>query len=63
MTERGSGTIFTIGSWMACVGSPIVGLYSATKAAPEQLTRSWAAEFGPRGVRCVTVSPGVTRTP
>ena len=63
MTERGSGTIVTIGSWMAGIGSPIVGLYSATKAAQEQLTRSWAAEFGPRGVRCVTVSPGVTRTP
>lgn len=63
MVERGSGTVVTIGSWMAGVGSPIVGLYSATKAAQEQLTRSWAAEFGPRGVRCVTVSPGVTRTP
>ena len=63
MLERGRGTIVTIGSWMAGVGSPIVGLYSATKAAQEQLSRSWAAEFGPRGVRCVTVSPGVTRTP
>ena len=63
MVERGYGTVVTIGSWMAGVGSPIVGLYSATKAAQEQLTRSWAAEFGPRGVRCVTVSPGVTRTP
>lgn len=63
MVERGRGSIITIGSWMATVGSPIVGLYSATKAAQEQLTRSWAAEFGPRGVRCVTVSPGVTRTP
>ena len=48
---------------MASVGSPIVGLYSATKAAEEQLTRSWAAEFGPQGVRVNTVSPGVTRTP
>ena len=63
MVERGSGTVVTIGSWMAGVGSPIVGLYSATKAAQEQLSRSWAAEFGPRGVRCFTVSPGVTRTP
>jgi len=48
---------------MASVGSPIVGLYSATKAAEEQLSRSWAAEFGPRGVRFNVVSPGVTRTP
>jgi 3-oxoacyl-[acyl-carrier protein] reductase len=63
MVEAGHGTIVTIGSWMSQVGSPFVGLYSATKAAQEQLTRSWAAEFGPLGVRCVTVSPGVTRTP
>ena len=63
MVERGHGSVITIGSWMASVGSPIVGLYSATKAAEEQLTRSWAAEFGPAGVRANTVSPGVTRTP
>lgn len=63
MAERGSGVIVVIGSWMAVVGSPVVGLYSATKAAEAQLARSWAAEFGPRGVRVNTVSPGVTRTP
>lgn len=46
MTERGSGTIITIASWMAGVGTPIVGLYSATEAAQDQLTRSWAAIGG-----------------
>lgn len=63
MAERGSGAIVVIGSWMASVGHAFVGLYSATKAAEAQLARSWAAEFGPRGVRVNTVSPGVTRTP
>ncbi len=63
MAERGAGAVVTIGSWMATVGSPIVGLYAATKAAEQQLTRSWAAEFGPSGVRVNTVAPGVTRTP
>ncbi|MFC0645724.1 SDR family NAD(P)-dependent oxidoreductase [Cellulomonas phragmiteti] len=63
MTERGHGSIVVIGSWMAHVGHPFVGLYSATKAAEIQLARSWAAEFGPRGVRVNTVSPGATRTP
>ena len=63
MAERGAGVVVTIGSWMATVGSPIVGLYAATKAAEQQLTRSWAAEFGPSGVRVNTVAPGVTRTP
>jgi NAD(P)-dependent dehydrogenase (short-subunit alcohol dehydrogenase family) len=63
MAERGSGAIVVIGSWMAHVGHAFVGLYSATKAAEIQLARSWAAEFGPRGVRVNTVSPGATRTP
>ena len=63
MAERGHGAIVVIGSWMAHIGHPIVGLYSATKAAEIQLARSWSAEFGPRGVRVNTVSPGATRTP
>ena len=62
MAERGRGSIVTIGSWMAVVGSPFAAFYTATKAADEQLTRSWAAEFGPRGVRVNAVAPGVTLT-
>jgi NAD(P)-dependent dehydrogenase (short-subunit alcohol dehydrogenase family) len=63
MASRGSGVIITIGSWMASVGSPFAALYTATKAADEQMTRTWAAEFGPRGVRVNAVAPGVTLTP
>jgi NAD(P)-dependent dehydrogenase (short-subunit alcohol dehydrogenase family) len=63
MAERGSGAIVNIGSWMARVGSPFAAMYTATKAADEQLTRSWAAEYGPRGVRVNTVAPGATLTP
>ena len=63
MAERGSGSVVNIGSWMAQVGSPFGAMYTATKAADEQLTRSWAAEYGPRGVRVNTVAPGVTLTP
>ena len=63
MAERGSGVIVNIGSWMAQVGSPYAAMYTATKAADEQLTRSWAAEYGPRGVRVNTVAPGATLTP
>ncbi|MFF7212823.1 SDR family NAD(P)-dependent oxidoreductase [Streptomyces sp. NPDC008238] len=63
MAERGSGAVVTIGSWMARVGSPYAAMYTATKAADEQLTRSWAAEYGPRGVRVNAVAPGATLTP
>ena len=38
-------------------------MYTATKAADEQLTRSWSAEYGQRGVRVNAVAPGVTLTP
>lgn len=62
MAERQSGTIVNIGSWMARVGVPYKALYPATKAAVEQLTRAWAAEYGPRGVRVNTVAPGATAT-
>ncbi|MGL5908570.1 MAG: SDR family NAD(P)-dependent oxidoreductase, partial [Phycicoccus sp.] len=40
-----------------------VGLYAATKAAEAQFARSWAAEFGPSGIRVNTIAPGATRTP
>lgn len=63
MAARGGGIIVNIGSWMAAVGNPFAALYTATKAADEQMTRTWAAEFGPRGVRVNAIAPGVTLTP
>ena len=63
MAARGSGVIVNIGSWMARTGSPYAAMYTATKAAVEQLTRAWAAEYGPSGVRVNTVAPGATLTP
>ena len=63
MAERGAGAVITIGSWMASVGTAGGAMYTATKATAEQLTRAWSAEYGPRGVRVNTVSPGVTLTP
>lgn len=63
MAERGDGVVINIGSWMARVGSPFGAMYTATKAALEQLTRAWSAEYGPRGVRVNTVAPGATATP
>jgi NAD(P)-dependent dehydrogenase (short-subunit alcohol dehydrogenase family) len=63
MAERGSGAIINLGSWIARLGIPIGSLYSSTKGAIETLTRAWAAEFGPAGVRVNAISPGVVRTP
>ncbi|HEX3587982.1 MAG TPA: SDR family oxidoreductase [Pseudonocardiaceae bacterium] len=63
MAERGSGAIVNVSTMVAEFGMPGMGLYGSSKAALELLTKSWAAEFGPRGVRVNAVSPGPTRTP
>jgi NAD(P)-dependent dehydrogenase (short-subunit alcohol dehydrogenase family) len=62
MAEHGGGAIINLGSWIARLGIPISSLYSSTKGAMETLTRAWAAEFGPSGVRVNAISPGVVRT-
>jgi NAD(P)-dependent dehydrogenase (short-subunit alcohol dehydrogenase family) len=61
MAARGAGSIINLGSWIARLGIPIAALYSSTKGAMETLTRAWAAEFGPSGVRVNAISPGVIR--
>ncbi|WP_392756362.1 SDR family NAD(P)-dependent oxidoreductase [Streptomyces sp. LN590] len=63
MAEAGGGAIVNLGSWIARLGIPVGALYSSSKGAVETLTRAWAAEFGPSGVRVNAISPGVVRTP
>jgi NAD(P)-dependent dehydrogenase (short-subunit alcohol dehydrogenase family) len=62
MAARGAGAIINLGSWVARLGIPVGALYASTKGAIETLTRAWAAEFGPAGVRVNAISPGVVRT-
>jgi NAD(P)-dependent dehydrogenase (short-subunit alcohol dehydrogenase family) len=62
MALRGSGAIVNVGSLNGHFGTDGLALYSATKAALHSLTKSWAAEYGPRGVRVNAVVPGATLT-
>src|SRR5258707_13179903 len=59
MAENGGGAIINPRSWIPRIGIPVGSLYSSTKGAIETLTRAWAAEFGPAGVRVNAISPGV----
>lgn len=62
MAEHGEGAVVNVSTMVASFGMPGMGVYGAAKAAINLLTKSWAAEFGPRGVRVNAVSPGPTRT-
>jgi NAD(P)-dependent dehydrogenase (short-subunit alcohol dehydrogenase family) len=60
MADAGRGVVINLGSWGARLGIPAGTAYAATKGAMETLTRAWAAEFGPQGIRVNAISPGVT---
>jgi NAD(P)-dependent dehydrogenase (short-subunit alcohol dehydrogenase family) len=63
MAERGSGAIVNVTTMVAEFGMAGLSAYGASKAATALLTKVWAAEYGPLGVRVDAVSPGPTSTP
>jgi NAD(P)-dependent dehydrogenase (short-subunit alcohol dehydrogenase family) len=62
MAKRGNGAIVNVSTMVADYGASGTSLYGSSKAAINLLTKVWAAEYGPRGVRVNAVSPGPTRT-
>jgi len=62
MAKRGKGAIVNVSTMVADYGVSGMSLYGSSKAAINLLTKSWAAEYGPHGVRVNAVSPGPTRT-
>jgi len=62
MAARGNGSIINVGSQSGHIGMAGLAADSATKGAMAALTRSWAAEFSPAGVRINTVVPGPVYT-
>ncbi|WP_433657819.1 SDR family NAD(P)-dependent oxidoreductase [Nocardia sp. CA-128927] len=62
MLEQGAGSIVNVSSLAAVKGFSTASVYSASKAALDSLTRTWAVEFAEGGVRVNSVAPGPTRT-
>lgn len=63
MLARGGGVIVNTASGAAYVGSPTFAAYTAAKGGVVALTHSVAKDFGPLGIRCNGVAPGLIETP
>lgn len=64
MLEKGGGSIINMSSVCSSMkGLPNRFAYGATKAAVIGLTKSVAADFVGRGIRCNAVCPGTVQTP
>ena len=57
------GSIVNLASIAALGGGANISAYAASKAAVVSLTRAFARELGPRGIRVNAVAPGVIDTP
>ncbi|MEU0247160.1 SDR family oxidoreductase [Streptomyces sp. NPDC006235] len=61
--EDSRGVIVNVTTAVGQRGWPGNSLYAAGKAALEILTRSWAVELAPLGIRVAAVAPGAIGTP
>jgi NAD(P)-dependent dehydrogenase (short-subunit alcohol dehydrogenase family) len=62
MRENGSGVIVNTASVNALQPGPMQGIYSITKAAVVSMTKAFAKECAPLGIRCNALLPGLTKT-
>jgi 3-oxoacyl-[acyl-carrier protein] reductase len=56
------GSVINISSIVSKTAFPTAAVYSATKAAVDSVTRTLAAELGPKKVRVNSVNPGMVAT-
>jgi NAD(P)-dependent dehydrogenase (short-subunit alcohol dehydrogenase family) len=62
MAERGRGSIISLASVLGLVSLPGAGAYTASKHGVVGLTRQFAADLAPRGVRVNCINPGFIET-
>jgi NAD(P)-dependent dehydrogenase (short-subunit alcohol dehydrogenase family) len=63
MAARGHGSVISLSSMAGEIGIVGGAAYGATKASLAAMTRAWAAEFSPSGVRVNAIAPGPVYTP
>lgn len=59
MMAQGQGSIVNMASINQIVANPRLAAYTASKGAIHALTKQIAVEYGPRGIRCNAISPGL----
>lgn len=62
MVSQRKGCIISMSSINGMMGESGMGLYNASKAAVQLLTRTMANEFAPYGIRCNSICPGYILT-
>jgi NAD(P)-dependent dehydrogenase (short-subunit alcohol dehydrogenase family) len=62
MRDHGGGAIVNTASVNALHPGPMQGIYSVTKAAVVNMTKAFARECAPLGIRCNALLPGLTKT-
>ena len=62
MREHGGGSIINVASINGVTPGNFQGIYSVTKAAVINMTKAFAKECAPQGIRCNALLPGLTDT-
>ena len=62
LIARGGGSVINTSSIHGIIGCPSAHAYSATKGGLNAITRAIAVTYGPQGVRCNAILPGVVQT-
>jgi 3-oxoacyl-[acyl-carrier protein] reductase len=62
LRRRAAGVVVSVSS-VAAAGNAGQSAYAAAKAGVDALTRTWAKELGPMGLRFVSIAPGFLDTP
>lgn len=62
MVDQKKGSIINIASVAGLQGPPMQAVYGMTKAAVILMTKAFAKELGPYGIRCNAICPGLTET-